>query len=85
MNVNKLYEHTVLSNHYKTLKNLYQTSTSNTRNKSIQIPKVDKRVCDKNSYISAIKLFNNLPKKLKTSNVKDSMITKKLKKFFHAN
>ena len=82
LNVNKLYEHTALSYHYKTLKNLYETSTSNTRNKSIQIPKMDKRVSDKNSYISAIKLFNNLPKELKTLNVKDSLIRKKLKNGF---
>ena len=31
-------------------------STSNTRNKSLQIAKMNKRVSDKNSYISAIKL-----------------------------
>ena len=77
MNVNKLYEHTALPYHNKILKNLYQTSTSNTRNKSLQIPKMDKRVSDKNSYISAIKLYNNLPKELKTLNVKDSVIRKK--------
>ena len=76
LNVNKLYEHTALSYHYKTLK----TSTSNTRNKSLQISKMDKRVSDKNSYISAIKLYNSLPKELKTLNVKDSVIRKKLKK-----
>ena len=46
---------------------------------------MDKRVSDKNSYISAIKLFNNLPKELKTLNVKNSVIRKKLKKWFHAN
>ena len=85
LNVNKLYEHTALSYHYKTLKNLYQTSTSNIRHKSLQIPKMDKKVSDKNSYISAIKLYNSLPKQLKTLYVKDSVIRKKLKKWFHGN
>ena len=32
LNVNKLYEHIALSYHYKTLKNLYQTSTSKDKN-----------------------------------------------------
>ena len=79
MNINK---YTALFHDYKTLKNSYQTSTSNTRNNSLQIPKMDKSVNDKNSYISAIKLYYVLPKELKTINVKDSVIGINLKNCF---
>ena len=53
--------------------------------KAYKFLKWKKTVSDKNSYISAIKLYNSLPKELKTFNVKDSVISKKLKKWFHAN
>ena len=44
-------------------------STNNTRNKSLKISKMDKRVSDQNSYILAVELYNSLPKELKTLNV----------------
>ena len=40
---------------------------------------------DKNGYILAIKLYNSLLKERKTLNVEDSVIRKKLKKWFHEN
>ena len=46
-------------------RNKYINSASKTRNKSIQLPKCDKRTSDKNSYDEAIRVFNGLPKDLK--------------------
>ncbi|OXU32277.1 hypothetical protein TSAR_008098, partial [Trichomalopsis sarcophagae] len=43
----------------------YINSSSKTRNKNIQLPKISKTIATKNSYYVAIKIFNNLSNELK--------------------
>ena len=58
---------------------MYLESSSITRNKSIAIPKSDKTISIKNSYINAIMILNSLPNEYKTLNSKKSFTKKNLK------
>ena len=54
----------------KHVKDNFLNSTSKTRNEStIIIPKIDKRISDKSSYLNAIGSFNSLPNELKILNM----------------
>ena len=63
--------------HYTTLRIKYINSASKARNKSIQLPKCDERISDKNSYDEAIRVFNGLPKDLKVMTFSRQLIKKK--------
>ena len=67
--------------HYLKLEEMYLKSTSKTRNKCILFPKMEKVISDKNSYIVAIKTFNNLPNELKCLNLNNNSIKNKVKSF----
>jgi hypothetical protein len=76
LNIDQQFSFDSLLYHYEDLKDSYLTSNSNTRNKSIIIPKLLKKISNKMSYIRAITCFNNLPNSLKTLNSKRSRKTK---------
>lgn len=50
---------------YPTLKTKYINSESKTRKKSIPMPKINKKIINKDCYIIAIRIFNELPNDLK--------------------
>ena len=54
-----------LKYYYNKMKNTFINSKSKTRNKAILSPKIEKRVSEKNNYITAIKTFNQLPNELR--------------------
>ena len=72
MSIDQIFTYESLSYHYEDLQTTYINSNSNTRKKSIQIPRRHLTVSIKNSYIRAITHFNNLPNELKTIRNKNS-------------
>ena len=72
MSIDQIFTYESLSYHYEDLQTTYINSNSNTRKKSIQIPRRNLTVSIKNSYIRAITQFNNLPNELKTIRNKNS-------------
>jgi hypothetical protein len=62
--------------HYKELKDQYLNTEKITRNKSLQIPKRQKNISIKNSYIRALMLYNKLPNELKALTSKNIIKTK---------
>ena len=85
MNIKQLYRWDCLKYHYNEMKNLFSNSNSKTRYKAIILPKIDKRVSDKNNYITAIKTFNLLPNELKTLEIDKRATNYKLKKWITNN
>ena len=51
MNLRQLYTWNCLKYYYNEMKNIFSNSNSKTRNKGILLPKIDKRVSDKNNYV----------------------------------
>ena len=84
MNVDQIFSYESLSYHYEELQSAFINSNSNTRNKSIQIPRRYLNINIKNSHIRAIIQFNNLPNELKKIRNKHSKKTK-LKKWVKGN
>ena len=74
--------------HYEDLKKIYKKSNSKTRNKSInKLPKTEKAISNKNSYMVALKTYNiRLPKELKSlysnKNNRKYTLKNKLKKLY---
>ena len=67
LNIRQAFTLEGLMYHYEDLKEIYKKRNSNTRNKSIQLPKTIKTVSNKNSYLVALKTYNIiLPKELKS-------------------
>lgn len=66
MNLRQVFAYESLDFHYFQLKEKFTNSESKTRNKSIVIPKRQKTVSSKSSFIRSIALYNNLPNELKT-------------------
>ena len=64
-NIHQRYGLESLLYHYDSLKSSFIMSNSKTRNKSLQLPKMDKKASNKSSYLKAICLFNSLPNDLK--------------------
>ena len=85
LNLDKQFIFESLYFHYKTLKEKYLESISNTRNKSIELPKLTKTISKKSSYIIAILNFNKLPKGLKTLTCSKLTTKSKLKEWLRAN
>lgn len=81
LNVMQLFQLEAISHHYENLKELYINSTSRTRNKSIPLPKIRKNISTKNSYVIAIKIYNDLTDDLKIMDSNNSNKKRKLKKF----
>ena len=50
---------------YDNLKGTFHSIERNTRNKSLQLPKVSKAISDQNSLAVAMRAFNKLPNDLK--------------------
>lgn len=63
--IDLLYRAKCVSHHYALLSQLYTTSSSRTRNKSIEVPLYRKTIAQKNSIYTAIENFNKLPNELK--------------------
>lgn len=84
LNIRQMFSLESILFHYKILKDQYITSGSVTRKKSILIPQRCKTLSIKNSYISAISVYNVLPNDLKNiTNVKS--LKSMLKKWIIAN
>lgn len=83
LNFLKQFQYQSLCFHYKELSRMFVESKSITRYKSLQIPKNNKTVCSKNSYLVAIKVFNRLPNELKNLTNSHKVIKSKLKTFFY--
>lgn len=67
--IDLLYRARCVSHHYTLLSQLYTTSSSRTRNKSIEVPLYRKTIAQKNSIYTAILNFNKLPNELKESKI----------------
>lgn len=80
-NIHNLFTAESLSHHYKTLRIMYENVERNTRFKNLQIPKLNRAICEKNSDIVAIKTFHMLPNNLKTLVYNKKTIKDKLKNF----
>ena len=65
-----------LVHHYEEFKNKYILSESITRNKSLELLKLNKEISFKNSNLVALKAYNKLNKDLKTLNVKPEKLKK---------
>ena len=65
LNIRQVFTFQALMYHYEDLKEIYKKSNSETRNKSIQLPKTIKVISNKNSYL-VLKTYNSLPKELKS-------------------
>ena len=74
-----------LKYYYNEMKNIFTNSNSKTRNKAILLPKVDKRVSEKNNHIPAIKTFNQLPNDIKTLEIDIRSTMFKLQKWVANN
>ena len=85
LTIRQLYQLEAVSYHYTTLKELYVNSTSNSRNKSLQLPKIMKTKSQKNSYYVAIYIFNLLCNDLKILELHKITIKRKLKIFIREN
>lgn len=84
LNIEQLFTLESLKFHYAVLKDLFVNSTSVTRNKNIQLPKMNKTLSSKNSKIRAITTFNMLPNELKTLN-SNAIVKKKIKIWIRQN
>lgn len=69
LNIGQLFAFEALKIYYCDLKEKYLASDSVTRNRSIIIPKTNKRISEKKSYMKAISIFNALPNKLKVLDI----------------
>ena len=67
------------------MKDIFPNSNSKTRNKAVLLPKMDKRVSEKNNYTTAIKTFNLLPNELKTLEIDKRASIYKLEKWVIKN
>ena len=65
--------------HYIKCKNLYSNYQGKTRGRAISVPKVNKNIACKNSYIVAIKNYNNLPDNLKNLHLSKKAIGIKIR------
>lgn len=79
LNLKQLFEYESLRFFYNHIKEEYTNSNSRTRRKLVLPPKYNKRISTKNSYITAINMYNGLPNELKTLNLKNSRNNKKIK------
>ena len=66
LHVKQMFTLESLCCHYQILKDTFNNSSSNTRKKSLQLPQMSKSISDKNSFVIAMKAFNELPNDLKT-------------------
>lgn len=83
LNLEQQFTFDSLQYFYEELSYKFSTSISNTRNKSIQMPKYYKRVSNKSSYLRAIYYFNRLPNNLKT--LTKNKVKNKLKEWIKEN
>ena len=81
MNIRQLFTWDCLKYYYNEVKDIFTNSNSKTRNKAVLLPKMDKRVSEKNNYITAIKTFNLLPNELKTLKIDKRASIYKLQKW----
>lgn len=80
-NLEQLFTFEALKIHYSDLKTKFENSTSVTRNKSLILPKNNKRVSDKKSYNKAIITYNSLPNELKILDINKVSAKSKIKKW----
>lgn len=85
LTVRQLFQFQSILYHYKNLKEKYINSSSKTRNKNIQLPKISKTIATKNSYYVAIKIFNNLSNELKELCGSKQYVKSKLKDYIQIN
>ena len=69
-----LYRTKCIMFHYSRLSKQFVSSKSITRNKSLQIPRYNKNISQKNSLYSAVFYFNKLPSHLKALTVTDKIM-----------
>ena len=79
LKVDQMFTLESLCYHYNNLKDAFHSVKRNTRNKSLQLPKMSKAISDKNSLVIAMRAFNKLPNDLKILTYKKSTIKYKLK------
>ena len=84
LNIDQLFTYESILYHHKELKDQYENSDRNTRNKSILLPRRNKTISIKYSYIRAIVYYNKLPKEMKILKITKSSKTK-IKKWILEN
>lgn len=65
--------------HYHEFSTKFTTSKSLTRNKSLQMPKLNKTIYKNSSYITALRTYNSMPNDLKSLNTRTQNIKNKIK------
>lgn len=85
LNIKQMFVYESLQYYYKHLKELFEKSTSRTRNKAIMLPKQYKAVSNKNNYIKSIANFNILPNDLKILDIDKKINKIKIKEWISKN
>ena len=85
MNIKQLFTRDCLKYYYKEMKNIFINSNSKTRYRAILLPKIEKRVSEKNNYITAIMTFNILSNELKNQDIDKRTTINNLKKWIVNN
>lgn len=81
-----LYKTKCILQFYNQLKLQFESSTSKTRHKQINLPKIKKTITKKNPIYMAIKSFNELPNELKSLSISDKKKMEKICGFYmHKN
>ena len=80
--VHQMFTLESLCYHYNNLKDAFHSIKRNTRNKSLQLPKMSKAISDKNSLVIAMRTFNKLPNDLKILTYKSRIKYKLKQKLF---
>lgn len=81
LNFDQLYIMRCICYHYDNMREIYISSTSVTRHKLIEIPKMNKRIKEKDSLITAIRYYNKLPSELKSLTCTKKCIKNKMSEY----
>lgn len=71
--------------HFANLRDIYLNRITKTRFKTIPIPKITKTISNKNSYVEATRIYNELPSELKKLTASIGIIKCKIKNWIKSN
>ena len=85
LNLEQTFAHEAIVYHYADLRDIRKNRKTNTRKKAIPIPEITNSVINKNSYIVALRIFNELPNNLKVLLVSKQTLKIRLKNWIKSN